>query len=356
MLVVSCPCAFALAVPAAITRALALLARHGVLVVRPDAIEGLANATHVLFDKTGTLTEPSLSLDRVDVRGTGDRGAALRLAAALARGSRHPAAQAIAMAVATDTALPAADALRTESGGGLEGTIDGRQLRLGRADFALRREEIAPEFDDAVILADETGVIAAFHLSERLRADARPAIEALVADGLTPEIVSGDSTRKVATAAARLGIGEWHARQRPADKLARLATLRAAGARVIVVGDGINDAPVLAGADVSVALASGTELAQATSDIALSGERLGALADARAIARRTLAILRQNQRWAMIYNLSVVPLGALGFVPPWLAAIGMSTSSLLVVLNAMRIGQRGARAPAPPLTQAGAAA
>lgn len=347
VLVVSCPCAFALAVPAAITRALGVLARHGVLVVRPDAIEGLANATHIVFDKTGTLTEPQLALERVDATTT-DRPQALALAAALARGSRHPASVAIARAIDADTILPAVQAPRTEPGGGLEGIVEGRRLRLGRADFALARDRVPAELADAVVLADAAGPIAAFRLSERLRADARATVDALVVDGLIPAIASGDSADKVAAAAARLGIAHWRARLRPADKLAQLAELRAAGARVIAVGDGINDAPVLAGADVSVALASGAELAQAASDIVLVGERLGALAEARGIARQTLTILRQNQRWALVYNLSVVPLGALGFVPPWLAALGMSASSLLVVLNALRIGQREERADAVP--------
>ncbi|MBV6422595.1 MAG: putative copper-importing P-type ATPase A [Steroidobacteraceae bacterium] len=356
VLVVSCPCAFALAVPAAITRALAVLARHGVLVVRPDAIEGLARATHVIFDKTGTLTEPSLAVEHIETWRGIDREAALRLAAALARGSRHPAAQTIAARIGAGTALPAAAQLHAEPGGGLEGCVEGRTLRLGRADYALRCESIPPEFADVIVLADEAGTLAAFHLSERLRSDAHAAIDALAADGLILEIASGDSATRVAAVAARLGIARSHARQRPADKLARLAALRAQGARVIAVGDGINDAPVLAGADVSVALASGAALAQATSDIALAGERLGALPEARGIARRTLAILRQNQRWALIYNLSVVPLGALGFVPPWLAAIGMSASSLLVVLNALRIGRGAERAPASPLAHVEAAA
>ncbi|MEZ5533126.1 MAG: heavy metal translocating P-type ATPase [Steroidobacteraceae bacterium] len=356
VLVVSCPCAFALAVPAAITRALAVLARHGVLAVRPDAIEGLARATHVIFDKTGTLTEPSLAVEHIEAWRGIDREAALRLAAALARGSRHPAAQAIAARIGAGTELPAAAQLHAEPGGGLEGCVEGRTLRLGRADYALRCESIPPEFTDAIVLADDAGAIAAFQLTERLRSDARAAVDALAADGLILEIASGDSATRVAAVAARLGIARWHARQRPADKLARLAALRAQGARVIAVGDGINDAPVLAGADVSVALASGAALAQATSDIALAGERLGALPEARGIARRTLAILRQNQRWALIYNLSVVPLGALGFVPPWLAAIGMSASSLLVVLNALRIGRGAERAPASPLAHVEAAA
>src|SRR5690606_38377718 len=338
VLVVSCPCAFALAVPAALTRALAVLARAGVLVVKPDAIEQLAGATHVVFDKTGTLTEPRLDLERVDAMAGLERDEALALAASLARGSRHPAARAIA-AQADCVPLHAVESLRAEAGGGLEGIIDGRRLRLGSPGFAAAGAQVPPGFDDAVVLAGDEGVLAGFHLTERVRPGARAAVDALAAEGLQLEIASGDAATKVAAVAARLGVTRWHARLRPADKLARLAVLRAGGARVIAVGDGINDAPVLAGADVAVALASGAELAQAASDIVLAGERLDALADARAVARRTMAILRQNQRWALGYNLVAVPFAALGFVPPWLAAIGMSLSSLVVVLNALRIGR-----------------
>ena len=139
-----------------------------------------------------------------------------------------------------------------------------------------------------------------------------------------------------------LDVGAWRARKLPAEKLAWLTELRAGGARVLAVGDGINDAPVLAGADVAIALAEGAELTQASSDIVLEGGRLEAIASARDIARRTLAIVRQNQRWALFYNLSAVPLAALGFIPPWLAALGMSLSSLGVILNALRIGTRTA--------------
>ncbi len=359
VLVVSCPCAFALAVPAALTRALGVLAQRGVLVARPDAIEGLASATHVLFDKTGTLTEPSLTLERIDTFASADRHEALALAAALARGSRHPASQAItnaANSLPTDLAPPVAQALTTESGAGLEGIVEGRRLRLGRADFAMAHDAIPEEFADAVVLADAAGPIAALRLTERLRSDARFTSESLAADGLALEIASGDDPGKVAAVAARLGIAHWRARLRPADKLTRLAELRARGARVIAIGDGINDAPVLAGADVSVALASGTELAQTASDIVLTGEQLRGLAEARRIARQALAILRQNQRWALIYNLSVIPLGAFGFIPPWLAALGMSTSSLVVVLNALRIGRHAESHAAAPALHAQAAA
>ena len=337
VLVVSCPCAFALAVPAAITRALAVLAGQGVFVVHTDAVADLALASHAVFDKTGTLTDAHLELVAVDAA---DRDRALALAAALARGSHHPVAQALVRA-SSGLAVETASAVRTVEGGGLAGTIAGGSYRLGSPAFAL---DAPQDDDDAVILAGEDGVIAAFRLSERLRPGAREAVAALVASGVAVEIVSGDAAVKVADVAHRLGIAQWRARQSPASKLERLRELRAGGARVLAIGDGINDAPVLAGADVAVALASGAELAQAAGDVILDGANLAALPAARAIARQTLAVLRQNQRWALAYNLTVVPVAALGLVPPWLAALGMSASSLVVVLNALRIGRR---APAP---------
>jgi len=347
VLVVSCPCAFALAVPVAITRALAVLARRGVLVVKPDAIEALAGATHVVFDKTGTLTEPDLAVARVEARRGFSAASALRLAAALGSESRHPAARAIA-AACTDRLLDAATDIEAKPGLGVRATVGGRELRLGRADYALGAKLATPSDEDAVLLADDAGAIAAFRLSERLRPDACDALDALRAQGLSVSIASGDSAEKVRAVAAALRVGDWHARQLPADKLARLAALRERGERVIAVGDGVNDAPVLGGADVAVALAEGAELAQATSDIVLTGGRLAHLAPAREIAIETLRILKQNQRWALGYNLAAVPLAALGFVPPLLAALGMSISSLVVVLNAMRIGRTPAaerRAP-----------
>lgn len=340
VLVVSCPCAFALAVPTAITRSLAVLARRGVLVVQPDAIESLAEASHIVFDKTGTLTEPELALADVEILNGQAHDEVLALAGILARESRHPAAQAIAAGCAHAVAdVPAQVEISAQAGLGITAQIDGRELRLGRPDFAGAGQLIDAGYADAVLLADDNGPIAAFRLSERLRPGALAAIEALREQGLEISICSGDSPAKVAAIAARLGIEQWRARQLPADKLAWLEQLRAAGARVIAVGDGINDAPVLAGADVSIALVGGAELAQASSDIVLTGERLNALAPARALARQALTILHQNYSWALTYNLSVIPIAALGLVPPWLAALGMSMSSLGVILNALRIGR-----------------
>ncbi len=344
VLVVSCPCAFALAVPAAMTRALAALAAQGVFVTRTDAIEQLALATHAVFDKTGTLTEARLELGAIHAA---DPQAALALAAALATGSRHPASLALRQA-AGDSAPGAATELASVAGGGIQGCVAGRRLRLGSAAFALGAD--ASEAAHAgVVLAEDGRLLAEFELREVVRADARATLDALRADGLAIELASGDATTKVEAVAAQLGIHAWHARMTPAAKLARLQALRESGARVLAVGDGVNDAPVLAGADVAVALASGAELAQAAGDIVLGAAHLSALASARALAQQTLRTLRQNQHWALAYNLAVVPLGALGWIPPWLAAIGMSASSLGVVLNSLRIG-RNPPSLAPPAT------
>jgi len=343
VLVVSCPCAFALAVPAAITRALNVLARCGVLVVKPDAIAALAQMSHVVFDKTGTLTMPRLT--GVETFNDASPESALRLAAGLARESSHPLARAIA-AACNEVSLPVAAQVSSKPGLGLCGIVEGHELKLGSSRFVTPDQQHCSHAD-AVLLADQTGVIAAFRVSEQLRPGMRNVIDALKAQGLQLHILSGDAPARVADIAAKLGIENWRARASPADKLSELRMMRAQGARVLVVGDGVNDAPVLAGADVGVALASGAEIARASSDIVLAGERLSALVTARRIARETVAVIQQNQRWALLYNIVAMPLAALGFVPPWLAALGMSFSSLCVIGNALRIGRRAARVEVP---------
>jgi Cu2+-exporting ATPase len=225
---------------------------------------------------------------------------------------------------------------------------------LGKPGFAEPCGGSLKISDDAVVLGDDSGVIARFSLTESLRTGARATIDALRAANLKVDIISGDAAAKVQAVAVCLGIENWHARQDPQDKLTRLAECRAAGARIVAVGDGINDAPILGAADVAVVFASGAEIAQATGDILLLGDRLDGLMDARAIACDTLRILRHNQRWALLYNCAAVPLAALGLVPPWLAALGMSASSLVVILNALRIGRDTGRLPtyAPTLATA----
>jgi Cu2+-exporting ATPase len=340
VLVVSCPCAFALAVPAAITRALGVLARHGVLVVKPDALEVLAEVDVAVFDKTGTLTEPKLDMAQGITDAHIDADEALRLALALARSSRHPISTAIVQAAdEVGIVAPMASAVRSIPGSGLEAIVEGRSLRLGRPEFALGEAAASSQEDESTVLAEAGQVLVGFRLDEALRGDACRTVQVLADEGVEPHLISGDAPGRVARVAEALGIAQWHARQLPADKLSRIHALQASGHRVLAVGDGSNDAPVLAGADVSVALSSGTELAQAHADVVLCSGRLMALVQARAIARQTRHILRQNQRWALVYNLAAMPLAALGFVPPWLAALGMSASSLFVVLNALRIGQ-----------------
>ena len=346
VLVVSCPCAFALAVPAAITRSLSVLARQGVLVLRPDGLEILAGVDRVVFDKTGTLTEPSIAVTALD--DSIDMDTALQWAASLSDTSEHPLSRALANS--NDRALLPAHHARVLPGLGITGTVAGRALRLGRGDFATG----GGEGEDDLLLADNEGVLARFQVHERIRADAGDLIDQLTAWGIESEILSGDARARVAEVASQLGVAAWRGRCMPTDKLARIGELRQAGHRVLVVGDGSNDAPVLAGADVSVALSSGSDLAQAQADIVLCSGRLSAIAECRTVARTTLRVLAQNQRWALSYNLCAMPLAAMGWVPPWLAAIGMSTSSLVVVLNALRIDRKRSHAGSIQEVQEGA--
>lgn len=358
VLVVSCPCAFALAVPVAFTRALSVLAKNGVLVGKPDALEMLAKSSHVVIDKTGTLTH-GLQLESIqclletavgapqNIADLDERHLKLRnLAIALAKESSHPVSRAVAVTATAADNIPEASQVKTKAGLGVEAWVGNRRLRFGRARFAYpewRRDELDSE---DLILADENSPLARFKLSEALRPSALEGIELLRQQGLKIGLASGDQFDKVRNIAARLGLGAWHAQLLPQDKLAHLQKLKQQGACVVAVGDGINDAPILAGADVSIGMGSGTDLARASSDIVLAGEDLRQIAATRRVAQQTLQVIQQNQRWALAYNLCAIPLAALGFIPPWLAALGMSASSLGVVINALRIGRNISPRPA----------
>lgn len=329
LLVVACPCALGLAAPAAITRALGVLAQHHILVVKSDALDTLTRIDHAVFDKTGTLTQPSLDIG--DTEAT-----SLQLAASLARESQHPLSRALVSA--NSLPLLAVDDVQSFPGMGLEGTIQGRKLRLGQAGFVLT--DASTELADAALVLGENGqLLASFNLQEQLRDDAASTLEALKKDAIHCELLSGDSRPRVEAISRQLGDIHWQERQQPADKLERLRWHQQQKHCVLAVGDGSNDAPVLAGADVSAALSAGAELAQANADLLICNGHLDGLLYAREIARQTQGILRQNERWAIGYNTLAMPIAALGFIPPWLAAILMSCSSLLVVLNALRIGK-----------------
>jgi len=370
VLVVTCPCALSLATPAALVAATARLAREGVLVTRAGALETLARADRVVFDKTGTLTEGNLGLQWTDCTEGVDPDEARALAAALESHSEHPLARAFApFRDAAGRSLQATN-LRVEAGHGIEGTVDGRRLRIGRPDWAATVSPSPPGSGDPSIdgnAAEETIValgdgdrsLATFGLADTPRAGVADTVAELRGQGIEVAIASGDAEPVVAELAERLGIEEWRARQAPADKLEWLQALQADGRRVVMVGDGINDAPVLAGANVSVAMGAGSALAQSSADMVLSGERLSGLVVAVRTAHRTIAVVRQNLAWAIAYNAVALPLAVSGQLAPWMAALGMSASSLIVVANAMRLGRGGppaqrpaARAPEPGAAEA----
>lgn len=330
VLVVSCPCALSLAVPAALAAANGRLAAMGVLVVSPDALSALARADRVVFDKTGTLTRPERRIAAMSLCAVEDRTQLLQVAAALERDSSHPIASAFRE---YDVGLKVSQ-LRQVAGCGIEGDIAGRRWRIGRAAFAGDGEN-----DDRLWLGDGRTCSAGFKLQELTRPDADQALGALRQLGCQVELCSGDSAAAVSTLAAELGIVEASSRQTPEDKLARMRDLQARGENVAMVGDGINDAPVLAGADVSLAIADGATLAQRAADIVLASPSLMRIPQAVAMARRTRRIIIQNLAWAIAYNLLALPLAASGTIKPWQAALGMAASSLLVTANALRLSR-----------------
>jgi P-type Cu2+ transporter len=344
VLVVTCPCALSLATPAALAAATTQLARNGLLVSRSSALERLARADRIVFDKTGTLTRGQPRLESVTlVGGRLPQARCLEIAATLESYSTHPIARAFA---ACRPAPGGAVAVKVVPGQGIEGRIDGVSYRIGCADYAwavttpqqaLATAEGGSDHLTSVWLADSDGVVARFLMADEFRADAKHSVERLRARGLTPQIASGDRPSVVSACGQRLGIQRAQGGLTAGDKLTLMQRLHQRGHRVVMVGDGVNDAPVLAGADVSVAIGSGTELARVSADVILLGDGLGGLVAGVDTARRMLTIIRENLTWAVIYNVTAVPLAASGVLQPWMAAIGMSMSSLLVVLNALRI-------------------
>jgi len=354
VLVVTCPCALSLATPAAITAATGRLTQLGLLITRGHALETLARATHFIFDKTGTLTLGQLQL-RETRRFSGlGAGECLALAGALERHSEHPIAR--ALLATTAGAPPAATDVVNTPGAGIRGTVRGAEYFLGtpayvqeHADVALAPamlEELRQHGDTAVLLAGRDGVHAAFLLNDRLRPGARELIAELRRRGLRVWLLTGDHEKAARHVAAALGIDEIAWDLKPAGKLERIKALQRQGAVVAMVGDGVNDAPVLAAAQVSIAMGGGAAVAAASADMILLSPRLGGLADGLTVAHRSIGIIRENLVWALGYNLLAIPAAAAGYVTPWMAAIGMSASSLLVVVNALRLARRSRPAAA----------
>jgi Cu2+-exporting ATPase len=336
LLVATCPCALSLATPTALTTATGTLHKLGLLLTRGHVLEGLNHIDTVVFDKTGTLTEGRLTLTAVHPLDSEDADRCLALAAALENRSEHPIARAFGRAPQP------ADSVDSVPGLGLEGRVGGRQLRIGQASFvaALYAGEAPPIPGDQgqwLLLADTTGPLAWFVLDDRLRDDALALLAACRKRGWKTLLLSGDSSPMVGRIAEELGIDEARGGLTPADKLVRLQAMQAAGARVLMLGDGVNDVPVLAAADISIAMGSATDLAKTSADAVLLSNRLQSLVSAFQVARRSRRIIIENLAWASLYNGLILPFAAVGWVTPLWAALGMSASSLLVVLNALRL-------------------
>ncbi len=341
VLVVSCPCALSLATPAALTAALGRLTRAGLLATRGHALETLARATDFVFDKTGTLTSGEFKLLETRIL-RGSREEALALVYALEQGATHPVASALRLACSGTFPADGIGAanLRYLPGQGVEGEVAGRRYRLGAPDFVAPGQGSGlPTGLTAVGLADESGPIAWFGLGDELRPQARPMLEELRRLGVRVHLYSGDRPENVLALAKELGIEDAHGGMLPEDKLAAVKAMQAEGRIVAMTGDGVNDAPVLAQAQVSIAVDQGAEAAQAAADMLLLSSDLMHVAEGVQVARKAQAIIRQNLTWSVLYNLLAIPAAAMGYVTPWLAGIGMSLSSLLVVLNALRLAK-----------------
>ncbi len=338
-LVVTCPCALSLATPASLSAAIGSLTRRGMLVAQSRALEAMPKVDTVVFDKTGTLTGGELTLERQVDADVAERERNRRIAHSLEMHSEHP----VARALVDETLAPLEVWQRVNHPGrGVEGIIDGATCYIGNAAFIAEHAELPagltlPDDRQVVHLARDGQWLAAFSFTDPLKPDARETVEALRAMGLDVRILSGDRAAHVAAIAGQLGIEHWVAEQLPEQKLLRVKQWQSEGRRVAMIGDGINDAPVLAAADLSVSLSFGADLARAAADLIINGGRLQPLVDAFRITRKTLRVIRQNFAWAVGYNIVAVPFAMAGLVPPWLAAIGMSLSSLVVVLNALRL-------------------
>lgn len=340
VLVATCPCALSLATPTALTSATARLTRAGILLRRGHVLDVLTRANRIVMDKTGTLTTGNISLTRTEALGNFDEARCLAIARALEAYSEHPIARAFRSNAADDAVLLAASKVTPVIGHGIEGVIEGRHYRLGSARWLGISDAHEEQADGLVIyLADEDRALARFLLTDTLRPDAKALIQAFKAAGLKTTILTGDSSAQADEVARELGVDELVKGVTPDGKLAYLKEHEARGDISIMVGDGINDAPVLAGAHASFAMAGGTDLAKNSADAILLADDLSRLLDARALALRTRKIIKENFAWSIGYNLLVLPLAASGWLPPYVAAAGMSLSSLIVVTNSMRLNR-----------------
>jgi len=368
VLVATCPCALSLATPIALTVSTNRLASYGFLTTRGHTLQTLAEITHVAFDKTGTLTygkpnllniemiEPVNQTDSTNSASTAQKDKLLAIAAALEVGSRHPIAHAL-LTAAYQLHLPPTRAMQHYPAGGVEAMIDGMVYRIGHVNFALGKTSanevntnddltidlVAQRASSAVVLSCQNAdsnkwqALACFYFNDKVRDSTQSMLDTLKGLGIESVMLTGDPSPQALVMAENLGIQSAYNGLSPTDKVNHIQQLQAKGAVVLMVGDGINDAPVLAAADVSTSIAGAADLAQVSSDSIILNGQIEAITAAKRISDKTERIIKQNFRWALAYNSIVLIPAALGYVPPWLAAIGMSLSSLFVVLNALRL-------------------
>ena len=349
LLVITCPCALSLATPTALAASTGALAREGILISGKQTLETLAQTTDIIFDKTGTLTQGNPTVSRISLLSGTDEAFVLAVAQALEQQSEHPLARAILNHRVSDGMIPdirvGQRLNHVGEGVGAQLTVDGETQvwALGRAAYVAKiageppQDEQSSESGSAVYLGNQLGFQAVFYLQDPLKEGAEEVVRKLKRQHLTLHLLSGDRETAVAETARALGIAHYRAQAMPEDKLEYVKALQKEGKKVLMIGDGINDAPVLAQADTSAAVAGGTDIARDGADIVLLNEDLNTVPHMLAQAGRTRQIIRQNLSWASAYNIIAVPLAVLGYVQPWIAALGMSFSSLVVLGNAMRL-------------------
>jgi Cu2+-exporting ATPase len=332
VLIITCPCALALAVPAVQVIATSRLFRAGILLKSPTALERLALVDTVVFDKTGTLTDPVLGL------ASGADAESLHIAASLAANSRHPLCRALVRAAGG--AVPANN-VTEYPGEGLQWADGAGTIRLGSRNFCGVATEIGDPQGPELWLVRPGHAAVMLRFEEHLRPDAGEVVARLRSTGLAVEILSGDHGSAVARVAAALGNVAYLARQSPVEKVCHVEALRVSGRHVLMVGDGLNDGPCLAAADISASPSTAADVSQTVADVVFQGAGLAPVASILGIARRANRVMRQNLVLSLGYNAIMLPLAVCGYVTPWLAAAAMSSSSLLVMGNSFRVSRGG---------------
>jgi Cu2+-exporting ATPase len=334
VLVATCPCALALATPTAVTCATAIFTRLGIITRKAGVFEKLTQINHVVFDKTGTLTCGHLSIGDVIVDTHHSKQQVLALAAAIEQGSLHPIAQAFTPYYNNQFLVTDVD---HHVGEGISAKIDGQLIKIGKRDFVTTTTlAAAPQNSQVIYLSINNELVAQIELLDQLRDDCKRTVNALAQNNIALSIASGDNSGHVEYLAQKLGIADVHSGLSPQGKLSLINQLQQTK-QVAMFGDGINDAPVLAGANLSVAMGSGSAIAKNSADLILLGDHLSRFNDAITVAKQAQHIIHQNLLWAFAYNVIILPLAVTGHVAPYIAAIGMSVSSLIVVSNSLRL-------------------